>query len=168
MTPQPPPRVFHSAYTLIVWLSAATMVAITVWITWTLIQNSPVGTQKSELYAESLPTRTALAQLVPVPVDQPLTALPSQCMACHLVNGAGGVVGPELTHVATNAGLRIESPDYGGDATTPEEYIRESLEDPTAYTVDGYGEGVMPAFGGLPSPSPAYIDQIVEYLLTLE
>jgi cytochrome c2 len=168
MTPQPPPRVFHTAYTVIVWLSVALMATILVWITWTLIQNSPVGTRKSQLYAESLPTRTALAQRVPMPADQPLASLPPACLACHMVNGTGGVVGPELSHVATNALERIDSADYSGSATDAETYIRESLADPKAFTVPGYPEGVMPVNGGLSDPAPAYIDQIVEYLLTLE
>jgi hypothetical protein len=168
MTPQPPPRVFHSAYTVILWLSVALMATILVWITWTLFQNSPVGTKKSQLFAESLPTRTALAQRVPIPADQPLTSLPPTCLACHMVGGTGGVVGPDLSQVATLALDRIDSPGYGGGATDAESYIRESLTEPTAFTVSGYPEGVMPVNGGLADPAPAYIDQIVTYLLTLE
>jgi cytochrome c551/c552 len=62
------------------------------------------------------------------------------CVGCHTlegVPGAVGKVGPELTHVATNAATR----EPGKDA---EAYIRESISNPTAFTVPGFPTGVMP------------------------
>ncbi len=51
------------------------------------------------------------------------------CYACHTIEGIsqGGVLGPDLTNIGSVAAERI--PGY-----TAEEYIRESIVDPCAYT----------------------------------
>lgn len=62
------------------------------------------------------------------------------CVACHTIQGVPGAVGkigPELTNVATNAGSRIAG-------TAAEAYIRQSVEDPPAFLVEGFGP-IMPA-----------------------
>jgi mono/diheme cytochrome c family protein len=49
------------------------------------------------------------------------------CVACHTIEGvAVGVVGPELTNIATVAAERV-------DGQSAEEYIRESILDPAAF-----------------------------------
>lgn len=66
----------------------------------------------------------------------------SGCVACHTIEGvlgAVGQIGPELTHVATNATSRT--------GLSAEEYIRESIENPTAFVVEGFGP-LMPALRG--------------------
>ena len=57
------------------------------------------------------------------------------CGACHTiegVDGAVGAIGPNLTHVATNAATRKSG--LGAEA-----YMRESIEDPPAFLVEGFG-----------------------------
>src|SRR5690606_32851595 len=58
------------------------------------------------------------------------TAVPA-CVACHsLAPGADGA-GPSLAGVASRAELLVGSPDYGGQATDVEGYLRESIMEPS-------------------------------------
>lgn len=80
------------------------------------------------------------------------------CQSCHLVEGRGGSLGPELTHIGTVAGSRAEGVSAG-------EYIRESLVTPGAYVVPGYND-VMPR-GLVSDLSQADLDALVLYLSSL-
>lgn len=66
-------------------------------------------------------------------------ALGRVCVTCH-VNREGpprlGVDG-NLPAIYERAALRIEDSAYTGNATTPEEYLFESITDPRIYEVDG-------------------------------
>ncbi len=67
----------------------------------------------------------------------------SGCVACHTIQrvpGAVGQIGPELTDIATNAATRKPG-------LTAEEYIRESIENPTVFVVDGFAP-IMPSLRG--------------------
>lgn len=91
------------------------------------------------------------------------------CGGCHTINGVSGMagnIGPELTNIGAVASERIQASDYSGDATTPEEYIHESIVNPTAYIVPEY-QGVMPQNFGETIPSDQ-LDMLVEYLAGLE
>jgi mono/diheme cytochrome c family protein len=82
------------------------------------------------------------------------------CGACHTiagVQGLGGAVGPQLTHIATDAATM----EPGKSA---EDYIRESILEPTAFTVPGFPAGVMPK---IPLTDDE-LNSIVAYLLTLK
>jgi cytochrome c1 len=81
------------------------------------------------------------------------------CGICHKVEGTGaaGVVGPELTHIGTIASTRT---DIGAEA-----YIRQSIEDPTAFLAPGFGP-VMP--GGLDGALGGDFDAVVAYLVSLQ
>ena len=83
------------------------------------------------------------------------------CAACHTIEGvAQGVLGPELTTIATIAETRIPG-------MSPEDYIRESIVDPDAHTVEDYQEGLMKAtMDGIPLTDED-VEALVEYLLTL-
>ena len=60
------------------------------------------------------------------------------CTQCHTVQGtSSGSLGPELTHIGTVAKTRQPGVD-------DEVYIRESISNPPAYLVPGFGDGVMP------------------------
>ena len=58
------------------------------------------------------------------------------CSACHSIAGVGqGVLGPDQTHVGTWAASRIAG-------YTAEQYIRESIVEPCAYSVGPGDEGI--------------------------
>lgn len=71
------------------------------------------------------------------------------CVACHKVAGEGGVVGPDLTHSATNR--------------DPRELLAK-ITDPKVWTVPGYPAGLMPAGDALPEGE---LHEIVGYLASL-
>jgi mono/diheme cytochrome c family protein len=83
----------------------------------------------------------------------------SSCSRCHSTLEGLVVVGPSLYGIATRGAERIEGVDI-------ETYIRESILDPGAYTVEGFPEDAMPATFG-EELSKEDIDALVAYLLTL-
>jgi mono/diheme cytochrome c family protein len=92
------------------------------------------------------------------------------CGACHVipgVDGAVGVVGPSLAQVASHAEEVIASADYQGQATSAEEYIRESIVNPNAYVVPNFPSGVMPQ-NFEQTLSADQLDALVAYLATLQ
>lgn len=84
----------------------------------------------------------------------------SGCVICHSLEADRTLVGPSLAGIADVAGSRVP----GLDA---EAYLRQSLVEPDAYVVDGFPSGQM-----LPdladTLTPAQIDQLVAFMLTLE
>lgn len=82
------------------------------------------------------------------------------CSRCHGTQSDIVVVGPSLAGVATRAGTRIA----GMDAQA---YIRDSILNPTAYTVDGFVEGTMPLNFRDEIP-PDDFEAVVAFLLTLK
>lgn len=92
--------------------------------------------------------------------------LKQYCGVCHRLDAAEttGPFGPPQDEVGTIAAQRISDPSYAGQATTAEEYIRESILDPATYLVPGYpgGRYRMPAYTGL---SEADLDALVQMLL---
>ena len=96
------------------------------------------------------------------------------CGACHVIPGvpnAQGAIGPDLSDIGKMAAEWIASADYTGQATTPEEYIRESIVDPNAFVVPECPggpclEGQMPATLAQVL-SPEELDAAVAYLASL-
>ena len=84
----------------------------------------------------------------------------SYCARCHEASGEIVVVGPSLAGVASRAAGRIT----GMDA---EAYIRNSIAEPTAYTVEGFAEGIMPDTL-IEQLTGEELDAVVAFLLTLE
>jgi len=83
------------------------------------------------------------------------------CGACHELADAGtpSGVGPGLDELAEVAAERKPNTDA-------EAYVKESIEDPTAFVVEGFPEGVMPETYR-DDLSPEEIDALVEYLLSV-
>lgn len=68
------------------------------------------------------------------------------CAACHIMTN----VGPAWAATAGQAGIgtraatRLTQNDYTGKATTPEQYLLESIVQSNVYLVSGYASGIMP------------------------
>lgn len=77
------------------------------------------------------------------------------CSGCHMAAGVdGGGIGPDLTDLLGRAGDRVTGLD-------PAAYVRQSIREPQAFVVPGYGGIAMPT---LPL-SNAELEAVVEYLL---
>ncbi len=79
----------------------------------------------------------------------------ANCSACHNTTSAT-LVGPGLAGIADRAGSQV--PGLSAD-----DYIRQSINEPTAFVVDGFGP-VMPGF---PQFGDDEVDGLIAYLKTL-
>ncbi len=82
------------------------------------------------------------------------------CGGCHTIEGvpgAVGIIGPGLDGVATRAETRMAG-------LSAEEYIRQSVEQPEAFVIEGYDNVMQPLRGMMTDDE---FDILVEYLLTL-
>jgi mono/diheme cytochrome c family protein len=82
----------------------------------------------------------------------------SGCGGCHTYKpaGSGGKVGPDLDNLAADAKKANKGP-------LPV-YTKESIEDPGAYVVPGFPNGVMPEYKG--RLTDAQINDLVKFLTT--
>jgi cytochrome c oxidase subunit II len=89
-------------------------------------------------------------------IDGRTVFLTKGCTGCHSRAGASNAaeIGPNLTDLAGRAGDRV-------DGLSAEDYVRQSVLDPQAYMVDGYGP-VMPV---LPLDADE-LAALVDYLLS--
>jgi cytochrome c oxidase subunit 2 len=83
------------------------------------------------------------------------------CVACHSVNGTANKYGPTLKGLF---GQKVMLAD-GKEVIADENYIRESIVNPTAKIVKGYGP-IMPTFKGLLDDEE--LGEIVSYLKSLK
>lgn len=83
------------------------------------------------------------------------------CAACHTITGlTAGVGGPILDALASRAGDTVSG-------LSAEEYIRASILDPSAYVVNDFPDGLMPAtFGEILTSEQ--LEDLIAFLLTLE
>ena len=81
------------------------------------------------------------------------------CNGCHPVAGAPGTlgVGPELTELARVAGTRRAG-------MSAEAYVRESILEPQAFLVPGYGGNPVEQMPRLPVDEPE-LEALVRFLL---
>lgn len=97
---------------------------------------------------------------------------PPACFSCHSTSPGVDLVGPSVANTATRARDVLEDPAYGGSATTPEEWVRESILEPSVYlhqgspTYSAMGQSVMPGNYG-ETLSPEEVEYLVAYLMTL-
>lgn len=83
------------------------------------------------------------------------------CNACHTISGiSSGIVGPALDGLAARAGQTVSG-------LTAEEYIRQSIMEPSAHVVEGFADDVMPQTFGT-TLSEEQINDLVAFLLTLQ
>jgi mono/diheme cytochrome c family protein len=87
--------------------------------------------------------------------------LQAGCNACHTITGiSSGTVGPVLDGLASRAGDTVAG-------LTAEEYIRQSIMEPSAYVVPGFPDGVMPQTFA-ETLTEEQIADLVAFLLTLQ
>ena len=91
------------------------------------------------------------------------------CDSCHGLDAVGSTrtYAPTHNHLRATAEQRIQAPNYTGKAKTAAEYIRESIVEPKAYLVDGYGHVRfgMPSFAHL---SEREVNALVQFLYQQE
>lgn len=68
------------------------------------------------------------------------------CSSCHILTTVGPAWAAEgsVPGIGSRAAERIGQDDYTGDATTPEEYLIESVLLTNSYVVEGFQSGIMP------------------------
>lgn len=86
------------------------------------------------------------------------------CVTCHSMQPGVKLVGPSLADATTQAEAALNSPDYTGAATTPAEFIRESIIKPDVYVPEGYISGTMYQDYGQQLDT-TQIEALVSYLL---
>ena len=96
---------------------------------------------------------------------------PPGCGACHSVVQGVNLAGPSLAALSARAAAVITTPQYTGKAKTAEEYIRESILEPSAHIVPGAtysaaGRSFMPD-NFRDSLKPEQLEQLIAYLMTL-
>lgn len=91
----------------------------------------------------------------PIAIDGEMVFLTKGCTSCHSIAGVSETaqIGPNLTGLADRAGDRVEG-------LSADEYVRQSVLDPLAFTVNGY-DPLMPT---LPLNTEE-LDALVEFLL---
>lgn len=81
------------------------------------------------------------------------------CSTCHHVDSEERLVGPGLLNLKTWVETNISN-------QTPQEYIHESIVNPSVYLVEGYPDNLMPQVYGTLF-NEAQLNDIVAYLLSL-
>jgi mono/diheme cytochrome c family protein len=91
------------------------------------------------------------------------------CTACHILAPTGPAWQPQPGQpgIGERAATRITQPDYTGKATTPEQYLFESISSPSTFVVSGFAANLMP-----PNYANTLTDQdmadLIAYLQTLK
>jgi nitric oxide reductase subunit C len=125
-------------------------------------------------YSEVAPT-TGTTSEEPVALGETLFRQPSlACTACHATRPDVTLAGPSLAGIATRAALIVDDPAYTGAGTTAEEYILESIVQPSEYLVPGanFATGGSEGLSLMPADYETRLDEeqlgyLVAYLMTL-
>lgn len=89
-----------------------------------------------------------------------LLVFQANCATCHALAEDVVIVGPSLAHIATIAATRVEG-------LSAEEYLRESIVDPNAYTVEGFAAGSMQQNFANQLTSDE-VTRVIAFLMTLD
>ncbi len=132
----------------------------------------PDGSPKVFASIESLAESEKLLDPVDLIIEK------NGCLVCHKIPGietaTTGLIGPILAMKST-AARRLSSPEYRNavsegraKATTEREYVMESILDPAAFTLPGFGDGE-----GMPSDyarkmTLGDLEKVVTFLLTID
>lgn len=94
---------------------------------------------------------------------------PLGCTACHALTPTGPAWASDGTTpgIGTRAATRTDEAAYLGAATTPEQYLLESMVDPNAYLVSGFQPSVMPGTFGTRMTAQDAAD-LIAYMLTFK
>jgi cytochrome c551/c552 len=92
--------------------------------------------------------------------SQSLIGTQAGCMTCHSLEPDVVMVGPSMANIGAEAASRVS----GQGA---EEYLRQSILEPNAYIVEGFGQGLMPGGYG-DELSEEQLNDLIAYLLTLK
>ncbi len=177
-------------------LSIAEMVAVDVWMYDREGQEVPPIEEIKAAYEKFIPESDRIEgspkeegpmtgidpQTIALKDDDPATMIQKMaCAACHRIPTIAGataaVIGPLLTE-GTNAKNRIKSAEYKAavkagkaGATTPKEYIIESIMDPSAFIVPGFpapgGKSMMP-HNFAEKFTYAGVSKLADFLLSLD
>ncbi len=77
------------------------------------------------------------------------------CNACHSIESGDTIVGPSLVGIADRAGTRT--------SLSADEYMRQSINDPSAFIVDGFTNSMV-----VPKIPPDQVNDLIAYITSLE
>lgn len=91
------------------------------------------------------------------------------CTTCHIdaPTGPYWLASEDQPAISERAQTRFDQPDYAGEAGTANEYLYESIVNPSIYVVSGFADGVMPNNYGSTLTEQDLADMIA-YLISLE
>jgi mono/diheme cytochrome c family protein len=91
------------------------------------------------------------------------------CTACHITTPTGPAWLPtgDQPGIGERAATEFTLPEYTGQATSPEQYLFESIVDPNAFVVSGFASGLMPGTYGNTLTEQNMAD-LIAYLLSLK
>jgi cytochrome c2 len=79
------------------------------------------------------------------------------CITCHSLEAGKTLVGPSMAGIAGRAGSTVSG-------QSAEQYLRQSIAEPDAYTVKGFQKGLMPK----PTLTDKQANDLIAYLQTLK
>jgi mono/diheme cytochrome c family protein len=91
------------------------------------------------------------------------------CVACHVATptGPAWMASGSTPGIGTRAQTRFTEAGYSGKAQSPEQYLLESIVDPSAYVVEGFADKIMPGTYSTQLSEQNAAD-LIAYLLTLK
>jgi mono/diheme cytochrome c family protein len=117
------------------------------------------------------PVGTDIAQELPAGVAANGQALATSqgCVGCHVAGNTGPAWLPTADQpgIGARAATRLTQSDYAGQASTPEQYLLESIVNPSVYLVPGFDVVAMPATYAQTLTAQDAAD-LIAYLLTLK